>query len=79
MTEYLKDLWSRVTVHWHVLLAAVLAALPGILDYLGVIDIRPLLEHFLPDNWVNLIVAVLPFVLMFLKPMIAVEPVETEE
>lgn len=76
MFDKLKSLWGRATVHWHVLLAAFIAALPSILNYLGVIDLRPILAHFLPDNYVSLIIGVLPFVLAFLKPLVAVAPPE---
>ena len=80
MTEYLKDLWARLTVHWHVALAALIAALPSILDWLGVVDLRPILVHLcVPDNVAALIVNVLPFVLAFLKPMLIVEPASEDE
>jgi len=80
MTEYLKGLWARVTVHWHVVLAAFIAALPSILDYLGVVDIKPILLGLgLKETLVNFIVGALPFVLMILKPMVAVAPVATDD
>lgn len=78
MIDKLKALWARVTVRWHVVLTAFIAALPEILNYLGIIDLRPLLAHFLPDNYVDLIVGALPFVLAFLKPLVIVEPPEAE-
>lgn len=76
MTDKLKALWARVTIHWHVAAAILLAALPDILNYLGVIDLKPLLSHFMSEDKVTLIVGILPFVLAFLKPMIVVEPKE---
>lgn len=76
MIDKLKALWARVTIHWHVVAALLIAALPDILDYLGVIDLKPILSHFLPENTVTLIVGVLPFVLAFLRPMFAVTPKE---
>lgn len=79
MIEYLKDLWARITVHWHVVVAALIVALPSILDYLGMIDIKPVLIHLgVKDGVADLIVKVLPLVLAFVKPMIAVAPVETD-
>lgn len=75
---YLKSLWDRVTIHWHVLAAALVAAAPEILNYLGVIDLRPILSHFLPDDKVDFIISALPFVLVFLKPMLAVEASEAD-
>ena len=76
---YLKNLWARITVHWHVVLAALIAALPSILDYLGVVDLLPILIHLgVPENYASLIVKVLPFVLAFLRPMLTVDAVEPE-
>ena len=72
---YLKDLLARVKVHWHVVLAALIAALPSILDWLGVVDLHPILMHLgASDSLATLIVNVLPFVLAFLKPMLVVAP-----
>ncbi len=80
MTDYLKDLWARVTVHWHVVLAAFIAALPSILDYLGLIDLKPLLMGLgLKEGIVDFIVAALPFVLAFVKPLVSVAPVAAED
>jgi len=79
MTDYLKGLWARATVHWHVVLAALIAALPSILDYLGLIDLKPLLIGLgMKEGLVNFIVGAMPFVLAFIKPMIAVAPVTDE-
>jgi hypothetical protein len=79
MTDYLKGLWARLTVHWHVVLAALIAALPSILDYLGVIDLLPILLHLgIQENYANLIVKAMPFVLAFLRPMLTVDAVEPE-
>lgn len=79
MLDYIKDLWSRVTLHWHVLLAALVAAAPSLLDWIGVIDVKPILIHLgLPEHTADFIVAVLPFVLAFLKPMLVMEPKEDE-
>lgn len=76
---YLKNLWARVTVHWHVVLAALVAALPSILDYLGIIDLRPLLLGFGMDaSLADLIVKVVPFLLAFLRPLLTVAPEATE-
>ncbi len=80
MTDYLKGLWTRVTVHWSVVLAAFIAALPSILDYLGLIDLKPLLMGLgLKEGIVDFIVAALPFVLAFVKPLVAVAPVAAED
>jgi hypothetical protein len=77
--QYLKNLWARLTVHWHVVLATLVAALPAILDYLGVIDLLPILLHLgVPEGYAGMIVKAMPFLLAFLKPMFAVEPEATE-
>lgn len=76
MIDKLKSLWVRLTVHWHVVAAAVLAALPEILNYLGIIDLKPILSQFLHENTVDMIVGALPFVLLFLKPMLVMDPEE---
>ena len=78
MLDKLKALWERLRVRWHVLAVALLAAAPEILNYLGVIDLKPILAQFLPENWVSLIVGILPFVLVFLKSVISVEPVKDQ-
>jgi len=75
MFDKLKALWKRLRVRWHVLAVALLAAAPEILNYLGIIDLKPILSQFLPENWVSLIVGIMPFVLVFLKSAISVEPV----
>jgi hypothetical protein len=59
----LKDLWARVRVHWHAVAVALVAALPTLFLYLEGIDLRPILAHLLPENYVDIIVALLPFVL----------------
>jgi hypothetical protein len=73
MLNELKDLWARVRVRWHAVAVAVIAALPTLLLYLEGIDLRPILAHFLPENYVELIVALLPFVIAFMRPMVHLE------
>jgi hypothetical protein len=73
MFDKIKALWGRLSVRWHVLLAAFVAALPPLLDQLGVIDLKPILMHVMPADYAGLIVGILPFVLMFLKPLVSVE------
>lgn len=72
----LKALWQRLTVRWHVIALALLAAAPEILNYLGVVDLKPLLSQILPENYVGLVVGVLPFILMFLKSAVQMEAKE---
>lgn len=76
MIDKLKSLWARITIRWHVLVAAFLAALPEILNYLGFIDLQPILEHLgIPDGTTGFIVSALPFLLMFLKNVVHMDPV----
>ena len=79
MGAYLSGLWGRITVHWHVIAVAFVAALPQLLDWLGVIDVKPILVHFLPEHLADFIVAILPFALAVLRPMIVVSPPAPEE
>ncbi len=79
MIDYIKGLWARLQIRWHVLSLALLAAAPEILNYLGVIDLKPILSQFLPDNSVDLVVGIMPFVLMFVKSVVAVEPPSEDE
>jgi hypothetical protein len=79
MLDYLEDLWDRLQIRWHVLSLALLAAAPEILNYLGVIDLKPILSAILPESYVSLIVGILPFVLMFVKSAVAVEPKTEDE
>ncbi|MBW7970961.1 hypothetical protein [Bradyrhizobium sp. BR 10289] len=71
--QKLKDLWARLKVRWHIVALAFLTALPELLDWLGMVDLKPLLSHFLPDGAATLIVSLLPFVLVFTKSMVHVE------
>jgi hypothetical protein len=66
----LKDLYGRLRVHWHALAVAIVAILPTLLYQLEGIDLRPILSHFLPENYVELIIALLPFALLVMKPML---------
>lgn len=78
MLDKLKALWERVQVRWHVIVIALVAAAPEILNYLGLIDLKPILSQFLPENWTNLIVGILPFVLVFLRSAVSVAPAQDE-
>lgn len=74
MLDKLKSLWARLRVRWHVLVLAFAAAAPEILNYLGLIDLRPILSQFLPEAWVSIVVGILPFALVFVKSAFSVEP-----
>lgn len=77
--DTLKALWARVTVQWTVVCAVFIAALPEVLNWLGIVDLKPILSQFLPENTVTFIIGVLPFVLAFLRPLLAVSPHEDPE
>jgi hypothetical protein len=80
MLSELKDIWARLKVHWHALGLAVVAVLPELLYQLQGIDLRPILSRFLPSNYVELIISLLPFVLLVMKPVVHLEdPKDTEE
>jgi hypothetical protein len=75
----MTKLLSRISISWHAFIAAVLTALPILLQQLQVIDLKPLLSHYLGDDWAAVLVALMPFYIALLKPMISVEPHDAEE
>ncbi|MCP1937383.1 hypothetical protein J2R95_003178 [Bradyrhizobium japonicum] len=79
MFSELNDIYARLRVHWHAVAVAVVAALPTLLLYLEGIDLRPILAHVLPANYVDLIVALLPFMLLVMKPLIHLEDPKDDE
>lgn len=63
--------FSRLEMELHVVGVAFAVALPVLLDRLGYVDFSPLLHRFgVPDDITSLVVAMLPFVLAFLKPIV---------
>jgi hypothetical protein len=78
MLAKIKAVQARIRVQWHAVYAACLTALPVLLDQLGVIDLKPVLQHFLPEDTAALVVGLLPFVLAFLKPMVHLDDEEAE-
>jgi hypothetical protein len=74
MIETIKSYWARLQVRWHVLVLALVASLPGLLNWLAVIDVRPILEHFVSPSIAGAVTALLPFVLMFVKEAFHLEP-----
>jgi hypothetical protein len=78
MLNELSDLWARLRVRWHAVAVALVAMVPTLLLYLDGVDLRPILAHVLPANYVELIVALLPFVLAIMKPMIHLEEPEDQ-
>lgn len=79
MLDKLKAFWARVTVQWHVAVAALIAVLPPLLDWLGVVDLTPILIQLgMSEPAAKLLIHLLPFALAFVRPLIAVEPKATE-
>lgn len=78
MLKELSDIYGRLKVHWHALAVAFVALLPTLLYQLQGIDLRPILAHFLPENYVELIISLLPFVLLVMKPMLHLAEPEDE-
>lgn len=74
MLSKLKTSLSRVRVRLGVLLFAFVAALPDILDALGVIDLKPLLSPFLGEDKTVRLLSVMAVVLAFTRPMIHMIP-----
>lgn len=73
MLNELSDIWARLKIHWHAVAVTVIAAAPAVLMQLEGIDLRPILAHVLPENYVDIIVALLPFALAIMKPMVHLE------
>jgi hypothetical protein len=70
----IKALLARVRVSWHALVAALVTALPVLLDQLQVIDLKPLLLKYMSPEMVAVVIGLMPFYLAFIKPLITVEP-----
>jgi hypothetical protein len=73
MLNELSDIWSRLKIHWHAAAVAFVSLLPSLLYYLQGVDLRPILSQFLPENYVELIIAALPFLLLVMKPVLHME------
>lgn len=70
----MSKLLARIHIRLHALAVAFLVALPVLLDKLGTIDLHPVLASIgLKPEWADLIIALVPFYLAFLKPLIHVE------
>jgi hypothetical protein len=70
----MKAFLARLRVRWHAVAAALLTAFPVLLDQLGVINLKPILSHFMAEEWAALTVGLMPFVLAFLRPLVQLEP-----
>lgn len=79
MLDEIKYIYRRLRIRWHAVAVAVAAVLPALLMYLEGIDLRPILAHVLPENYVELIAALLPLVLAVMRPMVHLEAPEDDE
>jgi hypothetical protein len=70
----MKAFLARLRVRWHAVAAALFTAFPVLLDQLGVINLKPILSHFMAEEWAALTVGLMPFVLAFLRPLVQLEP-----
>jgi hypothetical protein len=66
----LKSFLGRIRVRTAPLVAALVAALPVLLDQLGIIDFKPILTHFMAPEYAVALVGLMPFLLAFLKPLV---------
>lgn len=73
MLSELNSIWQRLVIHWHAVAVATIAMIPVLLEQLDGVDLTPLLSYILPAQYVPLVVALLPFVLVIMKPMIRLE------
>lgn len=73
MLSELSDIWARLRVHWHALAVALIAALPILIEQLDGVDLKPFLSHIIPADYVDLVVALLPFVLAVMRPLVHLE------
>jgi hypothetical protein len=79
MLSELKDIVRRIEVHWHALALTVVAMLPVLLEQLDGIDLHPILSHIIPANDVDLVIALLPFLLAVMRPMIRMSDKEDDD
>jgi hypothetical protein len=74
------NLLSRLRLRWEAVLAALVTALPVLLDQLGVIDLKPLLMHLgMSPEWAAVLVGLMPFVLAFLRPLVHVKDAQDQQ
>lgn len=69
------DKLKRVRVRLGALLLVILAALPEILDALGSVDLKSILEGYIGVQRAAMVLVILAF----MKPMVHMLPKETEE
>ena len=79
MADFLTRAWAflaRVRIRLTAAAVAALAALPYVLDQLGVVDWRPILSRFLGDSWTSIVIALIPLALAFTKPLLRLEELD---
>ncbi|WP_315729826.1 hypothetical protein [Bradyrhizobium sp. SZCCHNRI2010] len=71
--DKLRDLRARVRFRWHAFIAAFTCATPVLLQQLQVIDLKPVLSHYMSAELAAVVVGLLPFYIALLQPMIHIE------
>jgi hypothetical protein len=70
----LAEFRQRARFRWHSFIAALIGSLPILLQQLQVIDLKPILQHFgISPEVAALFVALMPFYISMLQPMIRME------
>ena len=76
MFEKIKAFFARVRVRLLPIGAAVLTALPFVLEYAGAINVTPLLVHYLGESWAAALTPLLVLLFASLKSALHLEPKE---
>lgn len=74
----LKNFLGRIRVGVAPLLTALVAAMPVLLDQLGVLDLKPILSRFMDPDYASLVIWFMPFVLAFLRPLVSLAEKKVE-
>jgi hypothetical protein len=74
--DTIKSFVKRIRVRLWPFVAALLAALPYVLDYVGMLDLRPIMIYLFGEDRGALMTPLLVLVLAILKPAIHLEPEE---
>ncbi|WP_316194448.1 hypothetical protein [Bradyrhizobium sp. SZCCHNRI3052] len=68
--DKLRELRARVRFRLHAFFAAFICATPVLLQQLQVIDLKPLLQHYMSAELAAVVIGLLPFYIAMLQPMI---------
>lgn len=78
MLSELHDIVTRIRVHWHAVVVAVITMVPLLLQQLDGVDLTPILSYLIPEHYVPLVVSLLPFVLVVMRPMVHLEDTDPD-